>query len=85
MPMCRREEEYLKTCVDRDYVMMIEASYLFEARYLLTDRNGSGLALEHMPHFKRFFKLRTLKTLRIIFTVMVKQAEIGRFLQELGI
>ena len=85
MPMSGREEEYLKNCVDRDYVMMVEACYLFEARYLPTDLNGSGLARERMPHFKRFFKLRTLKTLRIIFTVMAKQAEIGRFLEELGI
>ena len=36
-------------------------------------------------NFKRFFMLTRLKTLRIIFTVMVKQAEIGRFLEELGI
>ena len=36
-------------------------------------------------NFKRFFLLTRLKTLRIIFTVMVKQAEIGRFLEELGI
>ena len=36
-------------------------------------------------NFKRFFMLFRLKTLRIIFTVMAKQAEIGRFLEELGI
>ena len=84
MPMSAREEEYLKTCLDRDYVMMVEACYLFEARYLPA-KDACILANEQSANFKKFFKLRTLKTLRIVFTVMAKQAEIRRFLEELGI
>ena len=35
-------------------------------------------------NFKRFFMLSRLKTLRIIFTIMAQQAEIGRAQKFLG-
>jgi len=42
------------------------------------------LDMERRASYKRFKDLRTLKTLRIIFTVMAKQVEIGRAQKFLG-
>ena len=42
------------------------------------------LDIERELERKRFINLRTLKTLRIIFTVMAQQAEIGRAQKFLG-
>ena len=42
------------------------------------------LHMERILEEKRFINLRTLKTLRIIFTVMAQQAEIGRAQKFLG-
>ena len=77
MGMSAWEEEQLEKNPDRDEVMMVHAYWCFEDR----NERTSSVAC---ANFKRFFKQRRLKTLRSIFSVMVKQTEIGHTLKGLG-
>ena len=64
--------------IDPDYLMVVDACHLFLAccdddrpRFLLDLEQK----VQHDANVLRFYKLMTLKTLRICFTIM---AEIGR-------
>jgi hypothetical protein len=61
--------------------LMVESFWTIEERF--DDLFGEELEKAVSNH-KRFIKLRTLRTLRIIFTVMVNQTEIGRAQKFLG-
>ena len=77
MPMSAWEEEQLEKNPDRDEVMRVHAYWCFEDR----NERTSSVAC---ANFKRFFKLTRCRTLRICFSVMVKQTEISRVLFKLG-
>ena len=78
------EQEALLKCDDPVEIMRVQAFWCFEGRYE-DPVDHEDKVFESADNFNRFIKSKRRRTIRIIFTVLAKQTEIRRFLEELGI